>query len=299
MKVESMAVAREDRNGGSLLGAFVALAAVVILLLVPMAVDSAGPGSGPGGKSEAVKFEDIPGSTIKRVILTAKAAERLGIETGKVSEKPIIRKQMVGGRVILPPKKQPAPKLASGGFGGFGRLATAQAPQPVPDSPKSPAADEAWVLVTLSHGEWDRLRKDMPARVFPLATRDRSGSEVIALPSGMPPHQDVKRSMLTLYYRVPGKDHGLTLYHRVRVELQLSGTDEKRMVVPYGAVYYDAEGTAWVYVNPKPLVFERQRIVVERVVGDLAVLSDGPSVGTTVVTVGAALLFGAEVVFGR
>ncbi len=298
MKVESMAVAREDRNGGSLLGAFVALAAVVILLLVPMAVDSAGPGSGPGGKSEAVKFEDIPGSTIKRVILSAKAAERLGIETGKVGEEPIIRKQMVGGRVIPPVKNQPAPKLASG-FGGFGRLATAQAPQPVPDSPKSPAADEAWVLVTLSHGEWDRLRKDMPARVFPLATRDRSGSEVIALPSGMPPHQDVKRSMLTLYYRVPGKDHGLTLYHRVRVELQLSGTDEKRMVVPYGAVYYDAKGTAWVYVNPKPLVFERQRIVVERVVGDLAVLSDGPSVGTTVVTVGAALLFGAEVVFGR
>ena len=216
-----------------------------------------------------------------------------------MSEKPIILKQMVGGRVIPPVKNQPNTPVSTVGFGSFGRLATPQAPQPVPEPAKSPAADEVWVLITLSHGEWGRLRKDKPARVLSLATRKRSGKEVIALPTGIPPYQDLKRSMLTLYYRVPGKDHGLTLYHRVRVELQLSGSGEKRMVVPYGAVYYDAKGGAWVYVSPKPLVFERQPIVIERVVGDLAVLSDGPSVGTKVVTIGAALLYGAEVVFGK
>lgn len=292
-----MVAVRADRNGGTFLGGFVALAAVVTFLLAPTAADSAGPG--PVGKSDAVKFEDMPGSTVKRVILTAKAAERLGIETGKVGEKPIILRQMVGGRVILPVENQPKPMVSNVGFGGFGQLAAPQAPQPVAESAKSPASGEAWVLVTLSPGEWDRLQKDKPARVLPLATRDGSGKEVLARPSGMPPVEDLKRSMLTLYYTVPGKNHGLTLYHRVRVELPLSGTDEKQRVVPYGAVYYDAQGTAWVYVNPKPLVFERRRIVVERVVGDLAVLSDGPSVGTRVVTVGAALLFGAEVVFGR
>lgn len=299
MKVKSMVAMREDRNGGTILGEFVALAAVVMLLLAPTTVDSAGSGSGPGGKSEPVKFEDIPGSTVKRVILSSKAAERLGIETGKVSEKPIIRKQMVGGRVIPPVKNQPKPTVSAIGFGSFRRLATPQVPLPVPESVKSPAADEAWVLVTLSRGEWDRLRKDKPARVLPLATRNESGNEVFALPSGIPPHQDLKRSMLTLYYVLPGRDHGLTLYHRVRVELQMSGTDEKRKVVPYSAVYYGADGTAWVYVNPKPLVFERQPIVIERIVGDLAILSDGPSVGTKVVTVGAPLLYGAEVVFGK
>jgi len=299
MKVESMALAREDRNRGTFLGPFVALAAVAMLLLVPMAADSAASGSGPGAKSDAVKLEGIAGSTIKRVILSAKGAERLGIETGKVSEKPIILKQMVGGRVIPPVKDQPKPMVSTVvGFGSFG-LAIPKAEQPVPESPRSPANDEAWILVMLSQGEWERLQKDKPARVLPLATRDRPGSEVIALPSEMPPYQDLKRSMLTLYYRVPDKDHGLTLYHRVRVELPVSGTDEKRKVVPYGAVYYDANGTAWVYVNPKPLVFERKPIVVESVVGDLAVLSDGPPVGTKVVTVGAALLYGAEVVFGK
>jgi hypothetical protein len=37
---------------------------------------------------------------------------------------------------------------------------------------------------------------------------------------------------------------------------------------------------------------------VERVAGDLAVLSGGPPVGTPIVTVGAPLLFGTEI-FGK
>jgi hypothetical protein len=78
----------------------------------------------------------------------------------------------------------------------------------------------------------------------------------------------------------------------------MSGSNERKKVVPYGSVYYDAKGAAWIYVNTKPLVFERQRVGVERVVGDLAVLSDGPPVGTPVVTVGAALLYGTEI-FGK
>jgi hypothetical protein len=101
--------------------------------------------------------------------------------------------------------------------------------------------------------------------------------------------------MLSLYYTVPGKDHGLALATRMRVELELAGIAERQKVVPYGTVFYDAKGLAWVYVNSGPLAFERQRIAVERIVGDLAVLSEGPPVGTPVVTVGAALLYGAEI----
>jgi len=79
---------------------------------------------------------------------------------------------------------------------------------------------------------------------------------------------------------------------------KLSGGDEKRKIVPYSSVYYDATGSAWVYVNPKPLTFERQRVDIERVEDNLAILTDGPSVGTSVVTVGAAMLYGAEI-FGK
>jgi len=306
MKVEYRVTMRADRSGGTLHGVFVALIAVAALFLAPAAVLAAGPGgSGPAGKSPAVTLESIPGSTAKRVILTAKAAERLGIETGKVGEERVVRKQMVSGLVIPPMEKQPKTKPAGGVFGGFGRGAAASVPQPVaapvPAPPAvapraiSPSAGDVWVLVTLSPAEWDRLAKDKPARLLPLDTRDKLKKEVLAQPSGNEPLEDMKRSMLSLYYVVRGKDHGLTVNNRVRVELQLSGSNEKQKVVPYGAVHYDAKGDAWVYVNTKPLVFERRRVRVERVVGDLAVLSDGPPVGTQVVTVGASLLHGAEI----
>lgn len=302
MRAESAVEVTTDRNGRACFRGRVALSALATLLLAPAAAHAADPGgSGSGGKSAPVRLEAIPGSPAKRVILTAKAAERLGIAMGKVGEEPIVRKEMVGGLVIPPLDKPPAPKQVGGGgvFGGFARLpAAAPTPQPAAAPAKVVAPGEAWVLVTLSQGEWDKLAKDKPARLLPLATREKSGDGISARPSGMPPLEDTKRSMLRLYYVVPGKTHGLTLNERMRVELELAGSDEKRKVVPYGAVYYDAKGTAWVYVNTGPLAFERQRIGVERVIGDQVVLSEGPPLGTPVVVVGAALLYGAEI-FGK
>jgi hypothetical protein len=67
-----------------------------------------------------------------------------------------------------------------------------------------------------------------------------------------------------------------------------------RKVIPYAAILYDAEGQAWAYVNPEPFTYIRTRVTVESVTGDLAVLSTGPGPGETVVTVGAAELFGSE-----
>jgi hypothetical protein len=297
---------------------------------------------GSPAKSAAVKLETIPGSTAKRVILTAKGAERLGIETSKVREEPIVRKQMVSGLVTVPVAPQPIGRSPSTGFAGItmnGALAAAREPAAAPAArqtfavpattggqfavsakataqpPAVPAAaaaphpdrepaapapiqGETWVLVTVSPGEWDKLAKEKPARILSLATREAPVKEIVALPSGMPPVEDAKRSMLTLYYVVSGNDHGLTMKKRVRVELQQSGSEEKRKVMPYAAVYYDAKGATWAYVNTEPLVFERRRIGVERIMGDLAVLSDGPSVGTEVVMVGAPLLYGTEI-FGK
>lgn len=297
----------------------VAIAAAATFLLVPAATRAVDPGgSGKSGKSHEVTVEKIDGSDTKRVTLTAKAAQRLGIMTGKVGEEQIVHKQMVSGLIVPPLEKIPEQQLPSngfggygpaapalpkpgGGFGGFGKVAVAMAPPasaPAPAPSISSVDGEVWVLVTLSPGELERLALDKPARLLPLDTRNKLAHEIFAQPSGIPPLEDMKRSMLALYYKVPGKDHGLAVNNRMRVELQLSGSDEKRKVVPYSAVYYDAHGAAWVYVNTKPLVFERQRIRVENVVGDQAVLTDGPPVGTPVATVGAALLYGSEI-FGK
>jgi hypothetical protein len=72
------------------------------------------------------------------------------------------------------------------------------------------------------------------------------------------------------------------------------GGGAARTVVPYSAVVYDADGKTWAYTNAEGLVFVRYEIVVDRIENNVAFLSGGPPVGTLVVTVGAAELWGVE-----
>jgi hypothetical protein len=72
-----------------------------------------------------------------------------------------------------------------------------------------------------------------------------------------------------------------------------------RKVVPYAAVIYDDHGDTWTFTNPRPLTYLRRHIAIEFIRGDLAVLSDGPAAGTTVVTTGAAELLGTELGVGE
>lgn len=67
-----------------------------------------------------------------------------------------------------------------------------------------------------------------------------------------------------------------------------------RTAVPYAAVIYDASGKTWTYTNTDGLVFVRHAITVDRIEADRAVLSAGPPIGTLVVTVGVAELWGIE-----
>jgi hypothetical protein len=74
------------------------------------------------------------------------------------------------------------------------------------------------------------------------------------------------------------------------------------IVVPYSAVVYDPDGGTWVYTVPQPLTYVREKVVVATVGGTNgteAVLSDGPAAGTTVVSVGAFELYGAELGVGK
>lgn len=74
--------------------------------------------------------------------------------------------------------------------------------------------------------------------------------------------------------------------------------EEAWLAVPYSAILYDASGSTWVYTNPEPLVYVRAEIVVDHVDHDLALIADGLTSGTHVVTVGAAELYGAEIGVG-
>jgi len=71
------------------------------------------------------------------------------------------------------------------------------------------------------------------------------------------------------------------------------------MTLPYAAVIYDEIGGTWAYTSPKAKHFVRHSITVDRIEGDLALLSAGPPAGTKVVTVGAAELLGTEFDIGH
>ncbi len=67
-----------------------------------------------------------------------------------------------------------------------------------------------------------------------------------------------------------------------------------RKIVPYSSLIYDPRGGIWVYTNPRPRTFVRHRVDVYGITGDRTVLREGPAVGTEVVTLGAAEIYGTE-----
>jgi hypothetical protein len=81
------------------------------------------------------------------------------------------------------------------------------------------------------------------------------------------------------------------------VEEQVNGAQRK--VIPYAAVIYGLKGETWTYTSPQPLTFVRQSITVDHIDGDRAILADGPSAGTAVVTVGVAELYGTDTGIGK
>jgi hypothetical protein len=81
-----------------------------------------------------------------------------------------------------------------------------------------------------------------------------------------------------------------------RLDIQTAAVRSRgeRVVIPYAAVLYDPDGRTWTYTSPKQLVFVRKDISVDRIEGESALLTAGPSPGTAVVTVGADELWGVE-----
>jgi hypothetical protein len=64
--------------------------------------------------------------------------------------------------------------------------------------------------------------------------------------------------------------------------------------IPYAALIYNDEGNTYTYVSPKPLVYVREPIDVDRITGARVLLRHGPPTGTAVVTTGAAEVYSAE-----
>ncbi len=152
--------------------------------------------------------------------------------------------------------------------------------------------DPVWVKVPVYVGDVDRLATDRPAGVGSLA--DPAGVNVRpAQPVTAPPSGDPLAATVHIFYQVDNHDGALRPGQRVGVTLPLRG-EENSLVVPLSALVRDAHGSTWIYVNIASHAYARQRVFVDRVVGKLAALSQGPKVGAKVVTQGVAELYGAE-----
>lgn len=66
------------------------------------------------------------------------------------------------------------------------------------------------------------------------------------------------------------------------------------LVLPYSALVYQPDGSAWVYVQTQRLTYQRAPVAVIDISGDEVTAGSGPPPGTPVVDQGAAELVGAE-----
>ena len=167
---------------------------------------------------------------------------------------------------------------------------------------RGPDPNAVWVRVLLAQSEQEAFNLAQPARVLLLddetqgwvAERD----EGPGLDDAEDP--DLRNGVEIAYYRLMDEPAtSLLPGQRVMVEIPMKGNGESRKVIPFSALVYDLNGDTWVYVSPEPLTFFRQPVVVEYVEGDVAVLAEGPPVGTEVAVVAVAELYGLDTGVGK
>ena len=249
-----------------------ALGAVALLFSTSgQAATGSAPGSGPA------HVEPIEGSPLSKIRLTARAADRLGLETAVVRSETVPQMRNVIGEIV-----EPSLILAS----KEAPLGQAPDPDPTANVPRT-TSESLFVRVRIpSEGHFDL---EEPARILPLNRTAEVGGFLVKAVTVDPNGETAD----TIPYQTSPASSKLSVGQRVHVELLIAGK-EPRIVIPYSSIIYDEHGRAWVYTSPEPLVYVRHPVEVDFIEGDLAVLHNGPPLGTSIVTVGIAELYGTE-----
>jgi RND family efflux transporter MFP subunit len=159
------------------------------------------------------------------------------------------------------------------------------------------SVDPLWVRVPVYVGDLAAIEPGALAAVRGLQDAP-SAPPRSAKPVPAPPSADPGTASADLFFELQNRDGVYRPGHRVSVTLALRESEES-LVVPWSAVIHDVNGGAWVYESRPPTVFLRRRVEVRHVIGDLAVLANGPPAGTSVVRTGAFELFGTEFGTGK
>jgi hypothetical protein len=154
-----------------------------------------------------------------------------------------------------------------------------------------------WVRVPVYVGDVADIDTTADAAVGGLTARPGDPTNP-AKPVAAPPSATPLPGTVDLIYELDNHKTGYRPGERLGATLMLKSPAES-MTVPWSAVVFDIYGGAWVYERTGGHAFARRRVVVRYVTGDTAVLDSGPAPGTTVVTAGAAELFGADAGFSK
>ena len=239
---------------------------LVLIIIAALGLSACGQEPTPE-KIEPAKLVD-QGDGRNLVILTERAAERLGIETDTVREEQFMQTRSVGGQVT-------------------------DASNP----------DQVLVRVSFSAGDLASVNMSIPALVLLLdddeEDDDMNGGWTAELDELPGLDDDEDNGITELNYVINNADHNLVAGQRLLVELSLTGDDAAQLVVPVGALIYDLNGETWIYISPEPLQFLRYAVQVDYIEGDMVVLLEGPPAGTKVATVGVAELHGTDTGVGK
>ena len=288
------------RHKPFLMSSAVAGAAFVGVAMAPIAAAES-PANAPA------HLEEVAGSPFPRVVLTEQAAKRLSIQTEALREKMAKRWTVMNGEVEIAggePSTMAVMETASLAPAG----ASDQALQSLIRVPVDAASQMLIAVVveedeegeTSEHDEFaEFFGVDNPAdedkddlTVVLLTGEGRSGKYYRARPVEVKDRNDGR------FFELLEASGGAAPGDQALVAMKAPESGRMAKIVPYSSVIYDEHGDSWLYSNPEPLVFVRQKVAVERVLGDIAVLSDGPARDTMVVSVGAVELMGVELKVG-
>jgi len=155
-----------------------------------------------------------------------------------------------------------------------------------------------WVRVPVFLGDLDRLQENAPAQIGNLLNRP-GDPKTTGTPITVPFSSGIAgNSTSDLYFAIAEPSKTVKAGQRVSITLPLKESG-KSLTIPWDAVVIDIHGGTWVYQKTAERTFQRQRVLVRFVRGDVAALESGPPIGSLVVTNGVAELFGTEFGVGK
>lgn len=233
----------------------------MVATVLCLALSACGGSTAPAAHEKPAKLDPVGNTGLKKVTLTPKANERIGLQMAPIREEQVTRMRTIGGSIVS----------ASG------------------------SPDALWVRLQLNENEIKQIDRAQPAEVRTL-TADPKQKGFAAQPDKGPANPTEADE---IFYRLDGTNHGLKNGDPALVQLALQGGSASLKVIPSSALLYDTKGQTWVYISDGELAYVRNKVAIAYIDGDNVYLSDGPAAGVQVVTLGAAELYGAETGVGK